>query len=109
MYSTKSWLDYSQTYSNVQDASHQDNFFRYGHVGRFDVYNRNSYAYNPTTGRFTHKGWEDTLVTFDPSIHNPELAAINNQYFNLFDRDPYFHFLMAPTRVYLLYRMAMLF
>ena len=53
--------DYSQTYSNVQDASHQDNFFRYGHVGRFDVYNRNSYAYNDINGRFQHNGWEDTL------------------------------------------------
>lgn len=88
--------DYSQTYSNVQDASHQDNFFRYGHVGRFDVYNRNSYAYNDINGRFQHNGWEDTLVTFSPSIHNPELAAINNQYFNLFDLDPYSPFFDGP-------------
>ena len=81
--------DYSQSYQRVQDLNHQDNFFRYGHVGKFDVYKRNSYGYNPATGRFVHNGWEDTLVTFAPSTHNAELAAINNQYFSLFDQEAY--------------------
>ena len=81
--------DYSQSYQRVQDLNHQDNFFRYGHVGEFDVYKRNSYGYNPATGRFVHNGWEDTLVTFAPSTHNAELAAINNQYFSLFDQEAY--------------------
>lgn len=89
-------VDYSQSYSNTQDASHQDNFFRYGHVGQFDVYNRNSYDYDYTNGRFVHNGWEDTLVTFTPSEHNPELAAINNQYFSLFDYEPYNPFVDGP-------------
>ena len=73
----------------MQDFSHGDNFFRYGHVGTFDVYKRNSYGYDPAGARFVHNGWEDTLVTFTPSPHNPELAAINNQYFSLFDYEPY--------------------
>ena len=81
--------DYSQTYQRVQDLSHGDNFFRYGHVGKFDVYKRNSYAYNAANGRFVHNGWEDTLVTFQASQWNPELAAINNQYFTLFDQQAY--------------------
>ncbi len=81
--------DYSQSYQRVQDLNHQDNFFRYGHVGKFDVYKRNSYGYNAGTGRFVHNGWEDTLVTFAPSTHNAELAAINNQYFSLFDQEAY--------------------
>ena len=81
--------DYSQSYSRTQDRNHQDNFFRYGHVGTFDIFKRNSYAYNPVNGRFVHNGWEDTLVTFIPSVHNPELASINNQYFSLFDQEPY--------------------
>lgn len=81
--------DYSQSYRRVQDLNHQDNFFRYGHVGKFDVYKRNSYGYNAGTGRFVHNGWEDTLVTFAPSTHNAELAAINNQYFSLFDQEAY--------------------
>jgi outer membrane receptor for ferrienterochelin and colicin len=81
--------DYSQNYQRVQDLSHGDNFFRYGHVGQFDVYKRNSYAYNNANGRFVHNGWEDTLVTFQASQWNPELAAINNQYFTLFDQQAY--------------------
>jgi outer membrane receptor for ferrienterochelin and colicin len=81
--------DYSQSFQRVQDKNHEDNFFRYGHVGRFDVYKRNSYNYDPFGARFLHNGWEDTLVTFEASPHNPELAAINNQYFSLFDQEAY--------------------
>jgi outer membrane receptor for ferrienterochelin and colicin len=81
--------DYSQSYQRVQDLSHGDNFFRYGHVGKFDVYKRNSYEYNTSNNRFVHNGWEDTLVTFQASQWNPELAAINNQYFTLFDQGSY--------------------
>ncbi len=81
--------DYSQSFQRVQDVSHGDNFFRYGHVGKFDVYKRNSYGYDPFGARFRHNGWEDTLVTFEASPHNPELAAINNQYFSLFEQEAY--------------------
>jgi outer membrane receptor for ferrienterochelin and colicin len=81
--------DYSQSFQRVQDVSHGDNFFRYGHVGKFDVYQRNSYGYNQSGARFVHNGWEDTLVTFQASPHNPELAAINNQYFSLFEQEAY--------------------
>ena len=81
--------DYSQSFQRVQDLSHGDNFFRYGHVGKFDVYKRNSYNYDPFGARFLHNGWEDTLVTFEASPYNPELAAINNQYFSLFEQEAY--------------------
>ena len=81
--------DYTQTYQRVQDASHEDRFMRYGHVGTFNVFEQNSYLFNPSSNRFVHNGWEDTLVTFTTSPHNPELAAINNQYFSLFDNKPY--------------------
>ncbi|MEY3010344.1 MAG: hypothetical protein RLZZ314_986 [Bacteroidota bacterium] len=80
--------DFSQSYSRVEDASHGDDFFKYGHVGKFDVFQRNSYAYDPAAGYFRHNGWEDTLVRYEASAYNPELAAINNQYFSLFDNTP---------------------
>ena len=89
-------VDYSQSYFNSQDANHRDDFFKYGHVGTFNVYNRNSYDYNPITGRFVHNGWEDTLVTFEASQFNPELSAINNQYFSLFEQKPYNPFEDGP-------------
>ena len=89
-------VDYSQSYRSTQDANHRDDFFKYGHVGKFEVFNRNSYDYNPTSGRFVHNGWEDTLVTFESSQYNPNLAAINNQYFDLFDSPPYSQFVDGP-------------
>ena len=88
--------DYSQSYFKREDASHGDDFFKYGHVGTFDVYQQNSYEYNDLTGRFVHNGWEDTLVTYAASPYNPELAAINNQYFNLFESEPYNPFVDGP-------------
>ena len=89
-------VDYSQSFRSTEDANHRDDFFKYGHVGKFEVFDRNSYAYNPTSGRFVHNGWEDTLVTFESSEYNPNLAAINNQYFSLFDQDPYSPFEDGP-------------
>ena len=68
-------------------------------AGTFDVYNQNSYDYDQTSGRFLHNGWEDTLVVFDPSDYNPNLAAINNQYFSLFDYEPYNQFVDGPYKI----------
>lgn len=82
-------VDYSQSTATRQDPNHQDNFFRYGHVGTFDVYQQDSYEYNFATQRFVQNGWEDTLVVFTPSPYNPQLAAVNNQFFNLFDQTPF--------------------
>jgi hypothetical protein len=82
-------VDYSKTYDRTQDDTHKDNFFKYGHVGTFDVLQQNTYEFDPSTQVMNHVGFEDTLVVFTPSAFNPELAAINNQYFSLFDNEPY--------------------
>lgn len=86
-------VDYSQTYDRTWNKNHEDNFFRYGHVGTFDVSQVNSYEVQESSNFGgvvnEHVGWEDTLVTFTPSQYNPDLAAINNQYFGLFDIEPY--------------------
>ena len=79
--------DYSQSYFKRQDISHGDDFFKYGHVGTFNVFQQNSYNYNEETGRYVHNGWQDTLVTFEESSFNPNLAAINEQFFSLFDNN----------------------
>ena len=67
--------DYSQSFQRVQDLEPRRQLLPLRHVGTFDVYKRNSYGYDPAGARFVHNGWEDTLVTFTPSPHNPELAA----------------------------------
>lgn len=81
--------DYSRSFNRSQDDTHKDDFMKYGHVGTFDIYQQNSYEFDPARQAFVHVGWEDTLVTFAPSTYNPELAAINNQYFGLFDYQEY--------------------
>lgn len=83
-------VDYTQNTRRRQDPNHRQDFMKYGHVGYFDVFQENSYEYNFATQRYVHNGWEDTLVVFTPSPYNPELSAINNQFFSLFnDNDPY--------------------
>ncbi|MCB0760730.1 MAG: carboxypeptidase-like regulatory domain-containing protein, partial [Flavobacteriales bacterium] len=87
-------VDYTKSFTRAQDETHKDDFFKYGHVGRFDVFTENSYtadfaANGDVPVSYTHDGFEDTLVVFTPSPYNPELAAINNQYFSLFGYEPY--------------------
>ena len=89
-------VDYSRSFDRRQDETHRDEFMKYGHVGYFDVFDREAYEYNFASQRYVHVGWEDTLVTFTPSPFNPELAAINNQYFSLFDNAPYNEFDRGP-------------
>ncbi|MDG2426223.1 MAG: TonB-dependent receptor [Flavobacteriales bacterium] len=82
-------VDYSKSTSRSEDDTHLDNFMRYGHVGSFDVVSRNDYEFDFARQVFRHSGWEDTAVYFMPSQYNGDMAAITNQYFNLFDRQPY--------------------
>ncbi|MFZ6051921.1 carboxypeptidase regulatory-like domain-containing protein [Halocola ammonii] len=82
-------IDYSKNYQRFEDETHGDDYFKYGHVGYFDTYSRNSFTFDPEQNAFIHDGFEDTLVTYAPSPYNPNLAAINEQYFGLYDPDPY--------------------
>ena len=89
-------VDFTQNTGRTEDDTHGDDLMKYGHLGRFNVYQQNSYQYDPGTDVFRHVGWEDTAVYFNPSAFNPELAAITQQYFNLFDRTPYNAFFDGP-------------
>ena len=85
-------VDYSRSTASREDEDHRDDYFKYGHVGKFEVFDQLSYErrFSDDGGfRFVHNGWQDTLVTFTPGTANPDLAAINNQYFNLFDPEPF--------------------
>jgi hypothetical protein len=61
----------------------------YGHVGYFDVIRGNSYDYNSALGYYRQTGQQELAVLYRPSDYNPALAAITNQYFTLFDRNPF--------------------
>ncbi len=75
-------LDYSQYRSTVEHYIHGDRFFDYGYVGRFTTFRTPFWTPNPNVGGFTQTGVEDYLVTFEPGEQNPDIAAINNYYFN---------------------------
>lgn len=85
-------IDYLKGLGSTQDATHKDNFFNYGYVGRFDILRRPvypSFGLDPKTNMsgWLYGGMQDTLVTFQPGDLNPTSSAITNQYFTLFD-DP---------------------
>ncbi|MCC6600589.1 MAG: carboxypeptidase regulatory-like domain-containing protein [Crocinitomicaceae bacterium] len=81
--------DYSSSFDRVQDDTHKDSFFRYGHVGYFDITRRPSYTIAGDGSYFEQSGWQDVNVNFRPSEYNPDLAAITNQFFSLFETSPY--------------------
>lgn len=75
-------LDYSRYQNNVEDFVHGDRFFDYGYVGKFITHRAPQFEFR--NGRWDQIGERDTLVTFTPGTQNPDLAAVNNFYFNAF-------------------------
>lgn len=68
------------------DGKHGDDLFRYGYLGRFTTYEEPTYAFGfddrENLSGFLQGPYNDTLVTFEASDINPELAAYTQQYYN---------------------------
>ncbi len=82
-------VDYSKSYSRAEDDTHDDNYFNYGHIGKFEIEKARSYEFtdydnNGVIDR-VQSGINDVEVTFTPSSTNGDMAAITNQYFSLYD------------------------
>ncbi|MFK7757005.1 MAG: carboxypeptidase-like regulatory domain-containing protein [Flavobacteriales bacterium] len=79
-------VDYSQGIGRIQDQRHEEDFFKYGHVGTYDVTLRNFYALpdggDSQSTTLIHDGFQEVYVDFTPSDFNPSLAAINSAYFS---------------------------
>lgn len=77
--------DYVRNNDVTWDENHQDNFFRYGHVGYFKTHQQRFYNYllDDSTGvmAWTHILYQDTAVTFTPSPHNPIRANYTSSYY----------------------------
>jgi hypothetical protein len=73
-------VDYSKTFSRSEDQTHGDQLFNYGHVGNFDIIQGNTYEQIPGS-YYKQTGFQDMHIFFTPSEYNPDLAAINSQYF----------------------------
>jgi hypothetical protein len=75
-------VDYTRTARRSEDETHGDQLFKYGHVGYFDILQGNTYQANPLfNSYFQQTGFQDVNIFYTPSQYNPDLASINNQYF----------------------------
>ncbi len=78
--------DYERYSVKQMNENHKDELFKYGYLGKFTTYNEATYApgVDESTGVL---GWlqgpyNDTLVTFEASDINPNLAAYTQQYYD---------------------------
>jgi outer membrane receptor for ferrienterochelin and colicin len=90
-------LDYSRRNTSVSDFTHGEDFFDYGYVGRFKTYRAPQFELRGA--RFVQIGERDTLVTFTPGEQNPDLASVNDFYFNTLPQEsfPVQELFGAPT------------
>ncbi len=68
-------VDFTQNTGRTEDDTHGDDLMKYGHLGRFNVYQQNSYQYDAGADVFRHVGWEDTAVYFNPCTVQPRVGC----------------------------------
>jgi len=82
-------VDYSKGSSRREDDTYGDNVFGYGYVGKFETRKEKSYGFRDFDGDGlidrVHNGYNDVEVTFTPAEQNADLAAVTNQYFNIYE------------------------
>lgn len=93
-------VDYSKSYSRSEDDTHGDKLFRYGHVGYFDILRGNTYELSENQSYYKQTGVQTTNIAYTPSPHNPDLAILNNQYYQLFANDPNYLYTMDHLNNY---------
>lgn len=78
-------LDYTRNNRKTWDAVNQDNFFRYGHVGKFKTYQQRFYTYttDEETGvsAWYQQLFQDTAVLYTPSEYNPVRSNYTSAYY----------------------------
>jgi hypothetical protein len=94
-------VDYSSTFDRREDDTHGRSFFRYGHVGYFDILRLPTYTASPSNTFYEQNGWQNVNINYRPSTYNPDLAAITNQYFDLFETNGYVNEVLNGTDVIL--------
>jgi len=87
-------VGYSKYQETQQDDSHKDNYFNYGHIGKFTTYkapNAFTLVVDTVNGNYYEQSSlpGDTLVTFDgTNTANPEAALYTSQYYDLITGEP---------------------
>lgn len=79
--------DYSREFSRLQSAVHEDRFFDYGYLGKFQTFQSKDYAIgvDGKTGinGLIQQTFVDTLITFEPGTENENLAFFTQRYYEL--------------------------
>lgn len=84
-------IDYANSNYEVQDATHKDNLFNYGYVGKFTTHKSKSYEIGDDTTlglsdvHILNNNFADTLVGFEWKDINPGLANYTKQYYAMYD------------------------
>jgi len=85
-------LNYTQEQFKFMNEKLEDRFFEYGYLGKFTTYRKPNYRYgeDSTSGLFAYlyQGLIDTMVTFEKSDLNPDLARYTQQYYELYSNYP---------------------
>lgn len=76
-------LDYSKVLLTTKDRNHGDNFFNYGHVGKFDVERGLSFGVNENNNQLESNGINTYYTGFTAGSSNPILASVNTEIFPL--------------------------
>jgi outer membrane receptor protein involved in Fe transport len=80
-------VDYSKTASITQDKIHQDNFFDYGYVGKYEIIPEKFYAWGTDTAinleGWIHETYFYRIDDFTPGTLNPELSTYSEQFFDI--------------------------
>lgn len=86
--------DYSRVNGMTEDPDHKDEIFKYGYLGKFDVYKTPTYQVGTDTilgveNVMVLNSWDfDTLVDFTPSQYNPLAAAWTTDFYSIFAGQP---------------------
>jgi len=83
--------DYTKFNQTVEDATHQDNLFNYGYLGKFQTTRRKSYELGTDTVDGTiytnvnlHNAYQDTGFYFNAYDINPVVARYTEQYYEFY-------------------------
>ncbi len=93
-------LQYSNHYQQIGDPDHGKNFLDYGYLGKFTTYKMPTFEIGSVyvdsmyySNLYILNSWHyDTLVTFEPSVINPYMAAYTSNYFSIYEGQPAGHY-----------------
>jgi outer membrane receptor protein involved in Fe transport len=94
-------IDFSQNFGGLEHEKYEDDFFKYGYYGKFDIRSLNTYSYGTDeesgyTG-YLHNGFIETLDTVTSTSVNPVAGRYNELYYENYNSNNNATFLPTLT------------